>query len=181
MSPLGLAGRSCKITLFLLLLLLPELILFLHVCKDSFMPAICEILRFHVGRLDTGQAPLTWTMAADNVLWIFSACKGQWPFLIHLPVSLLPCNSQISHWLLFAGSSAYVRNFSCIWCELRLMNSVTWKLSLKIGEVGNGLPSSSGLLKALSGTQFMVPHWNAKFSAARTGWVSEALKSMHVF
>lgn len=52
-------------------------------------------------------------------------------FLIHLPVSLLPCSSQISHWLFSAGSSAYVRNFFCVWCELRLMSSVTWKLPLK--------------------------------------------------
>lgn len=78
-----------------------------------------------------GQAPLTCTIAADNVLWIFSARKGQWPFLILLPVSLLPWSSQISHWLFSAGSSAYVRNFFYIWCELRLISSVTWKLPLK--------------------------------------------------
>lgn len=105
---------------------------FISACLQGFLHA-CHlwILRFHVVRLDMGQVPLTWTMATDNVLWIFSACKGQWPFLIHLPVSLLSCSSQISHWLFSAGSSAYVRNFFCIWFEIRLMNSVTWKLPLK--------------------------------------------------
>lgn len=121
--------------LLICLFLLPPFVawanLFLHVYKDSCTPAICEILHFHVGRLDMGQAPLTCTMAADNVLWIFSARKGQWPFLILLPVSLLPWSSQISHWLFSAGSSAYVRNFFYIWCELRLISSVTWKLPLK--------------------------------------------------
>lgn len=160
---------------FFFLSLLPELIIFLHVYKDPGMPAICEILHFHDSRLDICQVAFTWTMTADNALWIFPLHKGQRTFPTHLPVSLLPCSLQISPWLFSAVSSAYVRNCFCMWYRLKLLNSDTWKLPLKIGEIGNALPSSSMLLKALSYIQFMAPHWNAKLSAARSGCMSEAL------
>ena len=178
MSLLGLAGRRHKMSRVLLFASSSSLcclILFLQVYKDPCMPAICEILHFHVSRLDIRQAALTCTTTADNALWIFPLHKGQWTFPTHLPASPLSCSSQISPCLFSTVSSAYVRKFFCVWCKLRLVNSVIWKLPTKIGEMGNALPFSSVLLKTLSYTQFVVPHWNAKLSAARSGWVSEAL------